>query len=156
MPNIKKTMKYELQSPIEYAHKGNMETASFIEISAPTSKNMSECADLKQAFFQAMPKSDNVEKDDKDDKDEGSLDDLDGESIMMLISMSPNVKLKCVLVSAIELFSSGIALVDGEEKVTKPILDELTQDDLECMLGEYYLNFILASWLTRMKLNSSK
>lgn len=138
---------YPLEVKFNYAYKGDIQEAKFIRLIAPTSKNISQCADLKQAFMRALPTEGRVEE----DKETKGLDDLDGESIMMLVSMSKDVSLKSVLISARELFSSGLALVDGETKVTKPILDDMSQDDLENMLGEYYLNFILASWLRKMK-----
>ena len=144
---LKTEFDYELETKFSYAYKGDMQEASFIRLKAPSSKNISQCADLKQAFMRALPTDGKVEE----GKDSKGLDDLDGESIMMLISMSKDVSLKSVLISARELFSSGLAFVDGETKVTKPILDDMSQDDLENMLGEYYLNFILASWLRKMK-----
>lgn len=139
---------YELESPFNYAIKGDLQEANFITLLAPSSKHISYCADLKQAFFRALPTDSGGEKSEGDAK---GIDDLDGEAIMMLISMSKDVDLKSVLISARELFSSGLALVDGETKLTKPLIDEMSQDDLENMLGEYYLNFILASWLRKMK-----
>ena len=42
-------------------------------------------------------------------------------------------------------------MIDGEVKVTKPILDEMSNDDLEGMLGEYLANFILRSVLSKKK-----
>ena len=147
---INDTFDHELELPFQYAYKGDLQEASFVTLKAPSSKHISYCADLKQAFMRALP-TDGGASAAEGDKDGKGVDDLDGESIMMLISMSKDVDLKTVLISARELFASGLAFVDGETKMTKPMVDEMSQDDLENMLGKYYLNFILASWLRKMK-----
>ena len=74
---------------------------------------------------------------------------------MSLITMSTGVELGSVLLTARELFTSGLAMVEGEVKLTKPIMDEMSQDDLEAMTGEYLANFTLASALQKMKDNLS-
>lgn len=142
---------FTLDTPIEYATKGNVEHGSFITLKAPTSRQMSECADLKQSFLRALPKDGGVEVSSSKSEDKTTLDDLDGETIMMMISMSQEVQLKTVLLIARELFCSGIAFLDGEIKMTKPLLDSMVPDEFESMVGEYLRNFILASWLEKMK-----
>lgn len=139
---------YELETPVEYARKGEMEKGKFIVLKAPTSKNMAECAFLKQAFFRAIG---TIPKQDRGDVDVDGETDIDGEAVMSIITMSTGVELSAVLLTARELFTSGLALVDGEEKLTKPIMDKMLQDDLESMTGEYLANFILASALRKMK-----
>jgi hypothetical protein len=136
---------YELTGPFDYAHKGEQHTASFITLAAPTSRNMKECAQLKQAFFRALPKERPTDTPEKE-QDET----IDGDAIMILIAMSHDVELASVLCTARELFSSGVGLVDGEEKLTKLLLDKVSQDDLEVMTGKYLANFILASALQKM------
>jgi len=138
---------YTLSTPIEYAYRGEQVEGTFVTMKAPTSRNMSECAALKQAFFRALPQDDTVEA---DAREEGEAE-ITGEGIMTLITMSKDVELATVLVTGRELLTSGVALVEGEEKLTKPLLDKISQDDLEGMVGEYMANFILASALQRLK-----
>lgn len=139
---------YELTTPVEYAFKGNMEAGTFIQLNAPTSKVITQCAKLKQAFFRALPKNQApVEADGPKDGD------VTGEEIMTIITMSPDVELSDVLFAARDLFTSGLALVEGEVKLTRPLMDAVSQDDLEGMTGEYLANFILASALRKMKQN---
>lgn len=144
---VNNTFNYELKSPFDYDHKGNVVEAQFITLRAPSSKEISETADLKQAFFRALPKDSTSTG---DESEEGSLDDLNGDAIMMMIAISPDVTLKTVLLCARELFKI-VATVDGEERMTVPLLDKIDPEDLETMVGEYYLNFVLASWLKKMK-----
>lgn len=145
------SFQYSLEVPIEYAYKGDMQEGTFITVKAPTSKHMDDCADLKQAFFQSLP----TDKDgaaEADDATSDTKDKLTGEAIMTLISMSPKVKLKDVLHTAKRLFTSGLAKIEGEEKLTTKLIDDMDQDDLEAMTGEFLLNFTLASALKKLNL----
>jgi hypothetical protein len=140
-------IEYTLQQPVQYASKGELVEAMFVTLNPPTSRNMTECAQLKQAFFRALPKTGEVEV----DAPEGEQAELTGEAVMTMITMSPDVELASVLVTGRELLTSGLALIDGEEKLTKPVLDNMSADDLEGMIGEYMVNFTLASALRKMK-----
>lgn len=146
---LKIEFEYELKRKFQYALKGEQTEASFITLKAPTSANLKECAFLKQAFFRSLPTD--AEEKAQALKDEVKDETVNGEEIMLLISMSQNVELISVLVTARELFASNVAFVDGETKVTKPILDSISQDDLEAMVGAYMANFILASSIAQMK-----
>jgi len=138
---------FNLTEPFNYAEKGEQVEAKFITLKAPTSRNMSHIAFLKQAFYRALPKNQEVKNQDDVKKD----DEITGEDIMTILSASMDVELSSVLVTAKELFASkDIALVDGETKVTKPILDDMGPDDFFAMTGEYLANFILASVLQKM------
>jgi hypothetical protein len=141
------SVEYALQEPVQYANKGEMVEAMFVTLNPPTSRNMTECAQLKQAFFRALPKTGEIEAEASD----GGQAELTGEAVMTMITMSPDVELASVLVTGRELLTSGLALIDGEEKLTKPVLDNMSADDLEGMIGEYLVNFILASALRKMK-----
>ena len=71
--------------------------------------------------------------------------------------MSKNVDLSDVFDVAKKLFQfPGIALIDGEQKFNNELINRLSIDDLEDMLGEYMINFTLASSLNRLKEKSSK
>lgn len=135
---------YRLQRKLPYAKGGQMIEGEFIACTAPSSRNMAECAFLKQAFFRALPKGEGGEA-------SASEAEITGEGIMMLITISPDVELAQVLITARELLSSGVAMVDGEQKLTKPLIDAMGPDDLEGLAGDYLANFILASALRRAK-----
>lgn len=155
---MKKQIEFELsdEDKFEYGKKGNLATATFITLSVPTSANMNECALLKQAFFHAIRDQAKLTGSDRgseaeDDEDEDDDDStLDGETIMKIIIVS-DVELITVLIAAKILFTSGIAMVDGETKLTVPLIEKLPMDTLERMTGEYMANFILASELQKQK-----
>lgn len=143
---------YILKQPFTYAHKGDNVEAKFIALTAPTSKTTHECAALKQSFFRAMSEREGTSET-TDDTDI----EIEGADVMSLIAMSKDVDLPEVLDIGKRLFQMpGIALVDGETKFGNAILDRMSLDDFEDMLGEYMVNFILASSLKRLKEKSSK
>jgi hypothetical protein len=142
-------IRYELSTPVPYANKGEEVEGTFVTITAPTSRNLTDMAYLKQAFFRSLPTDGAVDVDvEEDSNPEGKLT---GEAIMTLITMSGEVDLGKVLLTGKELLTSGIALVEGETKLTKPLADKLSMDDLSNMVGEFMANFILASVLQKQK-----
>lgn len=144
-------VEHELKSKIEYATKeGGIEQAQILVLHPPTSKQLKYCCDLKQAFFRAMPQ-DSSGNDQKEIDDADEIE-LDADQIMMLLAASNDVNLASVLVTASELLTSpGMCFVDGEVKLTKPLLNQLDIDELEEVVGKYLVNFTLASALKKMK-----
>jgi hypothetical protein len=141
---MNKEITYKLQNTIQYARAGEMQNGEFIQLSAPTSKNIVECAFLKQAFYRALPK-------DVEEEPDAKPSEINGEGVMTLLMMSNDVELSKILLSARDLFTSGVAMLDGEQKLTKPLIDLMAQEDLEAMTGEYLANFLLASVLQKQK-----
>ncbi len=143
---LKTELDFPLTSPIHYSNKGELVEATFVRLTAPTSKNLKECSFLKQAFFRAMRDL----PDTKGDTDP-SKDDIEGDDVMVMISMSNNVGLDEVLMVARRLFSSGVAQADGEVSLTGPTVDGMSMEDLEKMTGEYLVFFTLRSSLEKLK-----
>jgi hypothetical protein len=142
---------YTLTTSFKYGKDGELEDARIIKLLPPSVKDLKYCSELKQAFFRAMPKNNKVTDEEREAaKKEGKLK---GSDIMFLINASPDVELTNVLLNAKELFTSksNLAMVDGEERMTKPLIESMSLDDLENMTGEYLANFILASSLEKMK-----
>lgn len=140
-------MRFMLTTPFDYSKGGEQLTAEFIVCTAPSSNQMKECAFLKQAFFRALPDGDS------EASGEADPDDLDmsGSDVMMMIAQSDGVKLSDVLEVGWKLIGSGVALVDGEQKLTEPLIKKMSLDDLESLIGDYIVNFVIASSLKRMK-----
>jgi hypothetical protein len=138
---------YPLTTPFEYSKGGEQLQASFVRLTAPTSRKSKECGALKQAFFRSVPQ----------DRDaEGvATKEPEGHDIIMMMAMSTNVELSDVLDVARRLFVSGVAMIDGEVKLTGSLLDRMSQDDFEEMLGSYLITFTLASTLEQTKESSS-
>jgi hypothetical protein len=144
---------YILQTKFSYANKGETVQAEFITLSAPTSRTTRECAALKQAFFRATNDQETTTTTRESDADL----DIDGSDVMALLAISSSVDLPDVMDIGKKLFQMpGIALVDGETKLGSTLIDRMSVDDFESMLGEYFVNFILAFSLRKMKDKSSK
>jgi hypothetical protein len=146
-----KELTYNLRDPFEYAFKGDMREAAFITVSAPTVENIGCVARLKQGFMQAVSnqKSSSSEAAPKDE-DAAGMDDLSGDMIMAMLSMS-DIDYAGYLTTARAVFSdTGVALIDGEEPIKKAVMSKMSMSDLEAMTGEYLKVFILTSALEMM------
>jgi hypothetical protein len=142
---------FELKKPFKYGKKGLEVEAQFITLLPHSSRHMSYCADLKQAVFQALPKPDPdaVVEDDEEKEDSRGLTGLE----LLLMIYKSDVSLKQVLLTAAELFTikPSVALIDGEQKLTKPLIDVMDPDEFEQMTGEYICRFIVASAFASLK-----
>lgn len=145
---------HELQVPFDYAYKGETTKANFITLKAPSVKTPHR-ADLKQCFFRALGGGDTHTDNPQPPVDTEAKQELPtGSEVIQLIAMSKDVKLSAFLEFGKTLLSSGVALVDGETKLTKPLIDMMNPDELEEMLGGYVSNFILAFAFKKLNANS--
>ncbi len=146
----KEEVDFPLTVAFDYGHKGKTESATFIRLVPPSAKQLKHCTELKQAFYRAMAE---IQEDNKDREKQDVPDDskLEAGDIIKMIYVSKSVEMTSVLVTAIELLSSGVATVDGETKLTKPLISAMSMDDLENMVGAYLANFILRSLLAEMR-----
>lgn len=140
---------HEFIKPFDYTPRnaGDMVQAQFITLKEPSVKQLTACSTLKQAFMRVIAaqsaNSDDAEAVNKDkDADTGAMED----NIINALYASDEDISKLFL-TARELFRE-VALVDGEKKVTLPMLDAMGIEDIEKMTGKYMANFILASVLT--------
>ena len=141
---------YELKSPFEYAHKGDIRKAGFITLFAPTVENIGYVAKLKQGFMKAVSSQQRSSAPEVQSDTDGSIEDLNGEMIMAMLSMS-DIDYAAYLQTAKAVFSdTGIAMIDGEEPLKKVLISKMSVDDLEAMTGEYLKVFILTSALKMM------
>jgi hypothetical protein len=146
---------YDLKSPFEYAFKGDMRNASFITLHAPTVENIGYIAKLKQGFMKAISSQNQSAKaeitPDSGGKQSDDFDDLTGDMIMAMLSMSDIDYAAYMQTARATFLDSGIALIDGEEPLKKGLISKMSVSDLEGMTGEYLKVFILTSALEMMK-----
>lgn len=145
-------IQFHLKTPISYSNSGEIVDGSFITLKAPSSRNSKECAKLKQAFFRSIDQNAEVDESSKQAAAEGTSENS-ADGVVIMLAMSKDVELDEVMDTARKLFTSGnnIAMVEGEAKLTSPLIDKMTLEDFEQMTGEYMLRFILASALAKMK-----
>lgn len=140
--------RYELIAPVKYHAGGEEIDGAFITFYAPSKKQMKHNISLKEAFFKAVTAQEGNASSDNKISDQKKLNGLDLIDMMYL----SGTDMHSVLLSASELFKSGVASMEGSVSVTQPIIDGITQDDLEAMTGEYMVNFTLASFLSRREI----
>lgn len=146
---------FELTTPIKYhdTTEGVEVEASFITLFAPTFKVMERTAPLKQSFFRAMASLQDDEKE-QEPKNQGEEQELTPEALISLLYQSDEDMFK-VLLHAVALFrTKGVAKVQGTVDLNALLIEQLGQDQLEEMLGQYMVNFILASVLSNQKKKS--
>ena len=139
---------YELKNSFEYAHAGQQQKAQFITLFAPGMKHMKHREPLKQAFYQAMMELGNKEEGgERQDTTTGQEQEkIKGSDLLIILRASKVVDTFKLGLHFIELLTSdGIAKVGGDEKMTKPLIDKLSPEDFDGIMGEYLANFIAAS-----------
>lgn len=147
----------QLKNAVEYDFKGEKVEASFVTISSPSTKHIHLTSVLKQAFqvsamkISAERKEKGIVSEEKDSDEESSLSASD--IISMIYSGGDSINIKEVMLTGIELVTSGLVLIEGEQKMTKPICEKLSQEDYEEILGTILVNFIVASLLDTKKKN---
>jgi hypothetical protein len=143
---------FQLRSAPLQVHKGGeVEFATEIEFSGPTSKNLTECSQLKQAISRAMvevQKSADPEAVESAKASKGSGDStITGEDLLQAVSLS-TIPLEEVLAVGQKLVTSGVGKVLGDVKFSITMAQTLPLEELERMVGEYAINFPLKSLLS--------
>ncbi len=149
------TFTFELSTPIEVQIKsadgGDTEYASEIVFKSPTSKNLKECAQLKQAFAKAMVEAGERATDDSKAETDKKVEDITGSDVMQALSVS-SVELEVVWERGMRLLTSGVGnvvLSTGDDKpLSGTVMRNVSVDDIERMVGEYAVFFILKSFLS--------
>ncbi len=139
---------YNLKTPFNYAYKGDKRDAGFITLKAPTVSNIGYISKLKQGFMRAIRSQSQSSATSSGD---ASADDLTGEMIIMMLQMSDVDYSEYMTIGKCIFVDSDIALIDGELKFNKDLINRLSVDDLELMIGEYLKDFILTSALRMMQ-----
>jgi len=134
---------HDLQSPFKYSFKGDQVEASFITMTAPTMKQHSQAAALKQSIVRIVTDAVRNSNDKEGDEKEGE-DTITAEMIVNTVYGSACVDANVVWEQVKALLKEGLALIDGEQKLTIPLMEKMSPADFETMAGEYIANFTLA------------
>lgn len=137
-----------LKEKIEYHYKGEEVQGSFVKLLPPTAKHLTITAPIKQMFQLAAVELSKEEKT-KDEKEEKESSSLNPEDVFQLMCLAGDkINIEKLVLYARDLMTCGLVLVEGEEKLTKPLYEKLSPDDFEMILGSFIVNFIAASLLT--------
>ena len=146
---MNKETRYELKNPIKYMAGGQGEReGSFITIRAPAFKHMESFVPVKQAFTNAVFKfQDSAETDDSNRNDDNEKTEIDPTEAMTLLYNYPD-DLSEIFKHARKLLSSGVAMIEGETKLTQSLIDDMALEDAEGLIGSYIVNFIMPSLIS--------
>ncbi len=143
---FKKEFKYDLSYFFEYAFNGQTKKANYLIIQAPKMKVACYTSILEREFFKAI---ENVPKDEGQGQTKNKKQDSTSASdYTMLLSAYGDIQ-KCyealtkILVDGIN--ESAVCKIDGIEKITESLIEELSLTDIKNILGEYYENFLITS-----------
>lgn len=134
---------YELKDKLEYAYKGELKRAQFVTMTAPSFKQVDKVAPLKQALMLAIRDIQSVATGDESKQSSGN-GSITGTEVIQILYQG-NGAMATVMAHARQLFISGVALIDGETRFTLPLIDDMSIEDVEGMLGEYLAAFIVPS-----------
>lgn len=140
-----------LTKSIAYDIKGDVEQAKFITLDAPTARNITDCSHLKKLFTNAALAANEHNKDAKvsngKEGSDGNSSDVSGADVMELVYTFGNSDdIEKSFIAAKNIFKN-CGLLDGEIALTMPLIDKISADDFELMVGEYIANFTAASML---------
>lgn len=135
---------YELKKPFSYSAGGDTHESRFIELKEPTRKDLANFTPIQQAFMKAIKELQNdtakVEEAESQEKDGA----ITSEAVIYLMSQS-EVDMVKVSLFAEQLFKNGSALIDGETSLTSPLMNKMSMDDWNGLVGTYIANFITPS-----------
>jgi hypothetical protein len=143
-----KTFDLMLSEPIKYQSKGENTESSLLELSAPAANNRRKVAKLKQGFMRVVneiPESAKQQAKEIVDKKEGDKkEETSPKEILALLQMG-SIDYADYIDIFVGLLTSGICKVEGETPITSLMVDKISCEDLERLMGEYFVNFILGS-----------
>ena len=136
---------YDLKSAFKYAFKDDMRDAQFITLIPPTMKQHSQAAALKQSIIRIVTDAiRGAGSDDENDSKAKEDEKITSKMVVATIYGSSCVEVNVVWEQIKVLLKSGVALVDGEQNLTIPLMEKMSPEDFEDMAGEYIANFTLA------------
>jgi len=142
----------KLVDEMKYDHQGEKKTAKFVTLNKPTAKNINLTSVLKNTFQSGAAVISERVKQDSSDVSSKSESENEDEDETLGISPSDAVSLFYNAENGIEKSMDAfkkllkdVGLFDGDVNATSVMVDALSVEDFENLLGEYLVNFILAS-----------
>lgn len=141
-------LEIKLQKPIMYHHKGDVAYAPVVKLLPPTAKNRVSLVKIKQLYFKAL---NDISAKNTTNRNTGTAqvqdgeEAIDGQSMMMLFYLAETDIL--ALHSAFKELFNHVGELDNEIKLSNYHMDnEISLEDFEMMIGEYFVNFLSPLW----------
>lgn len=139
---------FKLTSNIQFHKGGDVVYLDKIILKAPSSRNRHYTTKLRQTFTQAIKDMTSTEQSSKVEKTQTKAN-IDGVSVIAFLMMS-KIDLNNCYDDFKQILLNGCAFVDKDSPFNEMLYDQLIDDDLELMLGEYIANFLIPSWTKQM------
>lgn len=162
MSKFKDNFVYEFEGELSYIKNGEPQKATFLNIKAPTNKDINEVMIIEQEYQKAelgvlSMLTNSIGKDSVNNlienrgqyEEKSENKDINRESILtqMLSGNADMIKcidsLKKILLKGSH--KSPVAIIDDTEKLTNLIYEDMSPHDTKNLLAEYILNFIVTS-----------
>ena len=150
MTEFKTEIRVTLSTPIRYSTKGEFKETEILVLKAPTNRVLSQVSFLQQGFMRVIRAeeekipSSQIEEIKAENNSSGG-DELNGKQMMLAIKASEFVDFQEYANVFRDMLTHNLAFLDGEEKLTKPVLDEIYTHDMDKIMEAYFENFIIAS-----------
>ena len=136
-----KTFEFTLSSPVKFHEKGETVESFLLELMAPSAKNRKKIAKLKQGFMRVVGELQNDKPAQKEEKGDHKVKP---EEILALLQMG-SIDYADYIDIFMDLLTSGICNADGSTSLTVSMAESISFEDIEKLMGEYLVNFILGS-----------
>ena len=147
MKNLPESIKVILKNPVKYHKNGEIEYSHELTLFAPTGSHRRELVKLKQYFIKAIKSLQGNENSDQAPSEDGGLT---AEAISYVFMFS-DIDFNEIIDTFEALITKGLCNVDDNQKITSSIYKNIMPDDLEKIIGEYLLAFLLSSTMTNLK-----
>lgn len=136
-----KTFDFNLSGPINYHAEGTSEEGHSLTLAAPSVKARKKSAKLKQGVMRAVS---SLQGNADTQSDKKGKEDIKGEEILALIQMS-DIDYGEYIDTFIDLLCKGVCKIEDKVEITSNIAEDISFEDMEKLMGEYLVNFILGS-----------
>jgi len=147
--NFKTSFEYELKYPFEYADNGQTKNAKTLTISAPRGNVRNYTSQLKELLrdtsnidLSKLPAQKEDNKNAKEEKMDTAEKVIQNLTLLKNLANASNV-LRQILIEGIG--DKANCRIDGTIKLTNSLYNDISDEDIDNILGEYYLNFMTTS-----------
>ena len=140
---------YTFKHPLKYSTKeGEIAEAQWLEIKEPTSRFMDNIAPIRAHLMRAIAwheqkrKNDNTIPREKGEEDEKEENTLSAEEMMVTLDLPPDVD-TALVIRNVMFMMPDLGLIDGEKKITRPLIGDIHPEDTFGITGRFLINFIL-------------
>jgi hypothetical protein len=146
---MKKTeFKFILNSPITHHKAGDTAECTSLRLVAPSYKNRQYTAQLTQTFMRAMKGMEGSGQ--KNKKEQDTKDDpFTRENIIAMLLMS-DIDICTAYDNLKNVLLHEGCFLENDKQMTKTHFEQLVDEDLQLLLGDYIANFLIPSWMIEM------